>query len=159
MKKIIDIFEKLSEDVDFSLAQNYNIDLLDYIGDDYLNKWKHPDNRSKNSIYVGLGRNVREIRTGDTFTILFPYSNPKEFVKVKATIKFVNARPEIPTKSIPIGYNGVALIEFEGGKPKLLEKLQKYSQDPREVRDPKFEELVLTNQNIMDMVLELWDEE
>lgn len=155
--KLLNIYNKM-EDVDFSLLENYNITLNDYIGEDFLTKWKYPENKSKNAIYVGPGRNDREISVGDTFTILFPFSNPKEYVKVKAKIKFVNARPEIPTKSIPIGYNSVALIEFEGGLPSLLEKLAKYSQT-NDTDYTKFEKLVLTNQSMLDKILELWDEE
>lgn len=155
MRKIINIFEKIASKPNSGF---YKLSLLDYIGEGYLKKWKCPENNYQNAIYVSLGRNNREITVGDKFTVLFPYSNPKDFVNVNAEIMYVNSRPEIPTDTIPIGYHGIALIDFKEVKPNLLNRLIEYN-IPSIKTGPEHEELVLTTEDFLDRVLDLWDEE
>lgn len=112
-------------------------------------------NIPSSSQYLVIERNNLDITPGLKFDVIFPFSNPSNYINTEAILKFVNVKPNISTEIIPAGYSGIGLIDFPYGKPKILEDLgvfMKQSEDNKEYA------LYLTTQPVMDRILELLNE-
>lgn len=109
-------------------------------------------NITSNSQYLMIERNNFDIKIGLNFNIIFPFSDPKNYIKTKTTLKFVNVNPKIESDTILAGYSGIGLFDFPNGKPNILNKLNEYMKH----RDKNKEyALYFTTQPVMDRILKL----
>ncbi|NQY05771.1 MAG: hypothetical protein HRT68_06085, partial [Flavobacteriaceae bacterium] len=83
----------------------YILGITDTLSEEYIKSDKKlKSDISSTSQYFSIDRNNKDITLGLSFDVIFPLSNPREYVNTKALLKFVNVNPNVDSEIIPEGY-------------------------------------------------------
>jgi hypothetical protein len=128
--------------------------LFSYFGEQEKGEWNlKVDNTD--SEYFDVASNYTTINLGDRLDTLFAEKTPESYESVNAEVKKISIYKGFD-EAIPPFTLATCMIEFIGGKARLLDKIK----ERRETKDKeKHQFLYLTTKSVYDKILEMYNSE
>ena len=141
---------KAIDQVQFESEQNILLCIQELVSEDKLKEVEYKGISKTKKLFV-TGRHYNDIPKNIEFNVIFDYDYPQSYISLKTKIINFSMRKNQYLDILPEGYGGGVLIDFFNKEtPEIIDVLKR--------EKGKYKALYLTNQPVMDRIIELLNE-